>query len=456
MLGTTSHAADIGRDRKVVTGEGQQAAAQASAPSTVVIDASKNELFTPASGLKGFVRKLKQRHAVATNSGEITEDLLATASLVVFAGPREPLSASERDALSSYLEKSSGSVLLLGFDASDAAGQRNGPFNEFLERFGMHLNADSVARHVFQRYFHPKQVLIHDPALSGQLAKLAGGGAHDTRVVDLHDLDPSSFNITDGFPIVYPFGCTIDVERPAVPLLQSGSLSFPANRPIGAAVRTSSGGTLVAVGSSQVFADDYVDKENNDALLGAILKLLLERCEVPAPGRDAGVDLGERVACPNTASLADTLHGCLQESDDPPQNFTALFDDRLFDLNVDLIPEAVSLGVALDVPSAPLTLIPPEFEIPQPRLQPAAFPPCFREMPPPPLELFDLDDHFATRKIRLAQACNRCDGADLDWFVREAGDVCGVVPAQQTWTPTQILLRVLADMTEFRKADHAF
>lgn len=115
---------------------------------------------------------------------------------MVFAGPREPLSASERDALSSYLEKSSGSVLLLGFDASDAAGQRNGPFNEFLERFGMHLNADSVARHVFQRYFHPKQVLIHDPALSGQLAKLAGGGAHDTRVVDLHDLDPSSFNIT--------------------------------------------------------------------------------------------------------------------------------------------------------------------------------------------------------------------------------------------------------------------
>lgn len=36
------------------------------------------------------------------------------------------------------------------------------------------------------------------------------------------------------------------------------------------------------------------------------------------------------------------------------------------------------------------------------------FPPAFRELPPPPLELFDLDETFSSEKARLAEITNKC------------------------------------------------
>ena len=36
------------------------------------------------------------------------------------------------------------------------------------------------------------------------------------------------------------------------------------------------------------------------------------------------------------------------------------------------------------------------------------FPPAFRELPPPKLDLFDLDEHFTSEKARLAQLTNKC------------------------------------------------
>ena len=37
------------------------------------------------------------------------------------------------------------------------------------------------------------------------------------------------------------------------------------------------------------------------------------------------------------------------------------------------------------------------------------FPPTFREMPPPSLELFDLDEQFSSEKVRVAQITNKCE-----------------------------------------------
>merc|ERR1711991_1164784 len=42
------------------------------------------------------------------------------------------------------------------------------------------------------------------------------------------------------------------------------------------------------------------------------------------------------------------------------------------------------------------------------------------------LDQFDLDEHFASKRIRLAQLTNKCTDDDLDYLVREAGDVLGV------------------------------
>lgn len=73
-----------------------------------------------------------------------------------------------------------------------------------------------------------------------------------------------------------------------------------------------------------------------------------------------------------------------------------------------------------------------------PSVPPQVFPPSFRDLPPPSLELFDLDDAFRSERSHLAQLANKCTpaggsaaadtAADLVYFVREAGRVVGIRP----------------------------
>ena len=81
----------------------------------------------------------------------------------------------------------------------------------------------------------------------------------------------------------------------------------------------------------------------------------------------------------------------------------------------------------------PLNLIPPKFEVPLPSLQPAVFPPAFREPPPPALELFDLDETFASPQSCLAQLAHKCgDGSeeDIACFIVESARVLGIRETQ--------------------------
>merc|ERR1712182_200639 len=91
-----------------------------------------------------------------------------------------------------------------------------------------------------------------------------------------------------------------------------------------------------------------------------------------------------------------------------------------------MISEGVKLYGLLGVKHGPLTLIPPQFETPMPPLQPAVFPPVLREPMAPALDLFDLDEQFASERVRLAQLTNKCTDDDLEFYIRQAGDVLGV------------------------------
>lgn len=91
-----------------------------------------------------------------------------------------------------------------------------------------------------------------------------------------------------------------------------------------------------------------------------------------------------------------------------------------------MIPEVLDLYKNIGVDHKPLTLIPPQFETPMPSLQAAVFPPTMRDLPPPFLDLYDLDEQFASEKIKLAQLSNKCTDEDLDYFVKECGDILGV------------------------------
>lgn len=96
-----------------------------------------------------------------------------------------------------------------------------------------------------------------------------------------------------------------------------------------------------------------------------------------------------------------------QESESLPKNFTKLFNDSLFGFDMKMVPEAVETYSLLGVKHEPLTLIPPEFGCPLPQLSAAVFPPILRDPPQPALDRFDLDEHFASDEIRLAQITNK-------------------------------------------------
>ena len=101
----------------------------------------------------------------------------------------------------------------------------------------------------------------------------------------------------------------------------------------------------------------------------------------------------------------------------------------------------------------PLTLIKPQFEVPMPALKPAVYPPIFRDCEPPSLELFDLEDYFASETSRLNQLTNKCSEQDLELFIKEFGGISGIssrMPTDQRGAK-QILEFVVTQLFEFKR-----
>ena len=132
---------------------------------------------------------------------------------------------------------------------------------------------------------------------------------------------------------------------------------------------------------------------------------------------------------PDNLQLSNQLKSCLQESELEQTffgDFTKFFDQSLCAISLDAWPEAIRVYEKIGLKYEPLTLVTPSFQVPMPPFQPAVFPPQFRELPSPQLELFDLDDAFATHEVQLAQLTNRCAENELEMYIREAGEILGI------------------------------
>ena len=68
-------------------------------------------------------------------------------------------------------------------------------------------------------------------------------------------------------------------------------------------------------------------------------------------------------------------------------------------------------------------------------------------------DLFDLDDQFASEKVRLAHLTNKCNDDDLEYFITEAGDLLGVnaglQPGQRT--ARHVLAQVFKQISAWKK-----
>jgi len=426
----------------------------------ILLDLSKKEQGNPSKDYKKLHRKLKQEYTVALNKDHITLDRLLSAQLVIFAGPREKFHEDEFTAIEQYIIKGGSVLFMLG---EGGEGKYNTNIVALIEKYGIAFNNDSVVRTVYHKYMHPKECLITNGILCQDLVRAAKGekkaekAAADSLGLTITREEGDVANAgkdNGGLEFVFPYGCTLNVMKPAVPVLSSGPISYPLNRPVGAVYSRADAGRMCVLGSVRMLDDEFFDSEKNKQMTDALIRWLMRSGDL-----DVGFAYGEEPELsdyhhiPHTQGLAMNLRSCLQENEPLPGDFTHLFDSTLFKFDMDLVPEGVRLYQQLGVPHQPLTLIPPSFETPMPALQPAVFPPCLREPPPPSLELFDLDEQFASERVRLAQLTNKCGDDDLDYYIRQAGEVLQVTPKLREGRKgaKHILEHIFKELVQFKK-----
>ncbi|XP_045616151.1 intraflagellar transport protein 52 homolog [Procambarus clarkii] len=410
---------------------------------TILFNESKAELFKLSDGYKTLHRKLKTQWKVLSNRDDLTKENLGQAGVIVFACPRQRLTEVQFSILRRHVEEG-GSLLVMAEEGGEKKANTN--INFLLEEYSISVNNDSVVRTCYYKYFHPKECLITNGILNRAILEASGKNIPGLLLDDTLSGRSMSF--------IYPFGATLNVARPAVAVLSTGSISFPLNRPVCAFYEhPTSNGRVAVLGSAHMFTDYYIDREENSKIKDVIFQFLtakdfkLNQIDADDP------EISDYNMTPDTASLAESLRTCLQESEEVPTDYTQLFHTQLTSIDMLLVPASIESYNKLNVKHEPLRLITPQFETPLPPLQPAVFPPSFRELPHPSLELFDLDEAFSSEKSRLAQVTNKCKDEDLEYYIRECGDILGVT---STLPPTSrdakhILEYVYTQLVEFKK-----
>ncbi|KAE9417888.1 hypothetical protein Angca_003493, partial [Angiostrongylus cantonensis] len=408
----------------------------------IIIDQSKKEIFNIHSGLRGIHRRLKSVWTVETNSDEITDGMFEGVTAFILPSPRAKLNISEMEAIRNFI-MNGGAVMVLLSEGGEQQTATN--INFLLEEFGIVGNSDAVIRSIFYKYFDPKEALISNGVLNRSIAV----AAKKTVTNEQHG---NSQTIS----FVYPFGASLSVNRLATPVLSTGSACLPIGRPVVAFHESEvSRGKLAVCGSVHMFCDHYIDKEENSKLFDAIMGFLLEgyklnKIDATEP------ELSDYVQIPDHVRLSEELKVCMQEADfdvSVAADFMKCFDQSMTSFDLNVWPKVLRAYEQLQVKTEPLTLIVPQFERPLPPLLPAVFPPTFRELPPPKLELFDLDEMFSSEEVRLAQLTNKCEESDLEFYINEAGEILGIgagIPPSER-TPKRILEHALVQLTEFKK-----
>jgi intraflagellar transport protein 52 len=434
----------------------------------VAFSVARKEALTPNNGFKKVVRRLRPNYKISSLKDQLSREVLSEFGLVLFGGPREAFLAEELEELKAWLNEGGGSALFLLH-----GGQADDKLQTFLvDNFGVKGNNDTVLRTVYHKYLHPKEVFIADgvtadltsAASSGQVkgggarSKSGGGASKENNA-------PSS-----QLNFVFPYGSTLTVKRPARTLLSTGSVSYPANRPVAAVWESDAGGSggkrgkLAVIGSADIFGDDWLDKDENTKLFDLVVSWLADSSDAVdliagaarhSANNDNDGDTVGPTPVPYIEALSQAIKPSLQGMDELPRDFTKMFDLNLFRFDTDLIPQTLKLYDLLGVPHDPLTLIPPQFECPLPKLQPATFPPAMREPDGPALDQFDLDEHFAKEGLRLAQLTNKCTNGDedLEYYISESGEILGVMPSLPFGerSAKHILFHIFKEIVQYKK-----
>lgn len=191
--------------------------------SFIIFNASKKELFGTNNGYKSMQKRLRAQWKIQSMKDELSIEKLKGAKLWITAGPREKFTASELEVLKHYLDGGGNMLVMLG-EGGETKYDTN--INFLLEEFGILVNNDAVVRNIYYKYFHPKEALVSNGVLNREISRAAGKVV--TGVIE----DEVVGNNAQALTFVYPFGATLNVMKPAVAVLSTGSVCFPLNRPV--------------------------------------------------------------------------------------------------------------------------------------------------------------------------------------------------------------------------------
>lgn len=399
----------------------------------IIVNSSKQEFFKLNENFKIFHRKLKLFSKVLVNKDEISLEVLQNCSVFIIPAPQLPFEENELDSLKNFIFMGGRIMVLLNEGNSNDRCN----INILLEHFGIIPNLDSLIRTHYYKYFHPKECYIGDSKVTPSLMK-------------------EKLDLT----LVYPFGCTLNVNKPSVVAFTSGSTSFPVNRTLGAIYyNEKTKGRLVAVGSGHMFSDKYIDYEQNDKFREVFMDFLTSPDDINFMTMDHDdIDSIDHHIVPETAELAEKPQLCLTDAINSTNfvDYYKLFDHRMNSMNTVVVPKALKLYDELGVKHEPLKIITPKFEAPYPPLQPAVFPPSFRDLPPPQLELFDLDDAFSSIFSTLAQFTNKylmkndTTESDVEFYIKGCGRILSI---EDTTNPMDILYKIGNSISNFKSID---
>lgn len=330
--------------------------------------------------------------------------------------------------------------------------------NFLLEEFGMNINSDSVVRQHYYKYFHPKEAILNGCVvcenMSNELLKVIKKGNQS--------LLDEKFDIE----IVYPFGATINVINPSNVLITTSTIAYPFNRPVCGYYANEKGGQILAIGSGHMFTDKYIVNEHNMNVWDYFITLLVEKT-ISFKAKDFNdVEIHDYTTIPDIIYLADQPKTCLVESFDCdiPADFKKLFDMQLYSINNDRLHEVVGMYEKLGIEYENLKIIKPAFELPLPPIQLAVFPPIFSDLPPPPVELFDLDEAFSSEKSQITQLTNKCfqhseskgfrsiDQKELEYFIRECGRILSITHDDNS-PAKEVLHTISIKIANYKKLD---
>uniref|UniRef100_T1L0X8 Uncharacterized protein n=2 Tax=Tetranychus urticae TaxID=32264 RepID=T1L0X8_TETUR len=305
---------------------------------------------------------------------------------------------------------------------------------------------DTVIRNSYYKYLHPKEALINNGILNRGILTVA------SKLKNLTDSGKSTSNI-QFINYVYPYGASLNVTKPGIGILSTGSVCYPLNRPtIAFYTDKATNGKLIVIGSSQMFTDTYIEKEDNSLIKDIILEYLLEPI-FPIDQIDAeDPEISDYHTVPDITLLSEEPLSCLQEIEDAPSDYTKLFSKELYEIDNTLLAKVILAYKEFHMEKEPLKLIKPQFEAPLPNLEPAVFPPNFRFHPKPDLELYDLDQAFSSIPARLTQVVNKCTDDDLDYYIKECAMVLGLQGSEKM-SSKEILNKIFNKIVLYKKVN---